>query len=156
MRIYFAYSGIDFSKYNITNVHLDYIQFTTKDGREFIIEATGELDISFSKTCIEGRFKGELEITDSASAKLKEDETVASILGDIDNSTFRIGLLDDEKDVGPNPIWKRMCVSIETGRIESNGKAALITGYAPFVLINNDGVIDASPLHHNNDRIVTM
>ena len=144
MRIYFTYSGIDFSKYNITNVHFDYIQFTAKDGREFIIEATGELDILFSRTCIDGRFKGELEITDSTSAKLKEGETIDSILGDIDMSTFRIGLLDDEKDVEPNPIWKRMRVSIETGRIEFKNKATFITSYAPFVLINNDGVISAS------------
>lgn len=150
MRIYFTYSGIDFSKYNITNVHFDYIQFTAKDGREFIIEATGELDISFNRTCIDGRFKGELEITDSASAKLKEGETIDSILGDIDMSTFRIGLLDDEKDVEPNPIWKRMRVSIETGRIESKNKATFITNYAPFVLINNDGAISASLSHCNS------
>ena len=144
MRIYFTYYGVDFSKYNISTVSFDYIQFATKDGREFIIEATGELDICFNRTIIDGRFKGNLEITDNASAQLKEGETITSILADMDKTTFRIGLLDDESDVGPNPIWKHMSVFIETGKIECDEDSST-SCFAPIKLklLNDNGVVSA-------------
>ena len=136
MRIYFTYYGADFSKYDISKVSFDYIQFTTKDGRNFIIEATGDLGICLEKTIIDGRFIGDLKITDKSSAQLKEGETIASILADMDHATFRIGLLDDESDVGPNPIWEHIEVFIETGTKH----------FTPIKVVNNNGVVSASSM----------
>ena len=140
MRIYFKYLGIDFSKYNITNVHFDYIQFTTKDGREFIIEATGELDIDFKITEIDGRFKGELEITDENSAQLKENEAVEDIFINMDKKTFRIGLLDDESDIGIDPIWKHLHVSVEFNPIPTTKAYHMVPCMSPFTITNLGGI----------------
>lgn len=141
MRIYFKYSGIDFSKYNITNVHnFDSIQFTTKDGREFIIEAIGKLDIDFKRTEIDGRFKGEFEITDKNSAQLKENETIEDIFVNMDKKTFRIGLLDDKSDIGIDPIWKHLHVSVEFNPIPSTKTYRMVPCMSPFTITNLGGV----------------
>ena len=139
MKTYFNYRGIDFSKYNINNVHFDFIQFTTKDGREFIIEATGELDIEFKRTEINGRFKGELEITDENSAQLKENESIEDIFTNMDKKTFRIGLLDDGSDIGIDPIWKHLRVSIEFNPISSTETYHMVPRMPPFTITNLGG-----------------
>jgi hypothetical protein len=97
MRLYFAYHGDNFRNYDIHDVAFDYIQFESQ-GKEYIIDCEGEVDISFDKKLITGRFKGEIYNIEPEEPMTQEE--LKEVILKMDTNTLKIGLFeeDDEPD----------------------------------------------------------
>jgi hypothetical protein len=106
MKLYFDYRG-SFRKYDLDEVAFDYIQFYSGD-TEYIIDTTGELDISFDSNSISGRFKGFTECLEP-EVKMSEEE-IADVILKMDTSTFKIGLFEEEDE----PDYDKLDIHILT------------------------------------------
>ena len=104
MKIYFTFKGNDFKNYSLENIVFDYIQFTS-NGKDYILETYGDLDISFEETKIDGRFKGEFEAHESK--KISERE-IKDAIANLDENTFEIGMFE----FGNEPDWNSLEVEI--------------------------------------------
>lgn len=106
MKMYFDYYGNNFREYNHEIAH-DYIQFTS-EGKEYIINLTGELDyiIDCEPTHITGRFKGDI-INIEPKGEMTQDEIKKAIFA-MDKSTFKFGLFEE----GDEPNYKKLDITI--------------------------------------------
>jgi len=104
MKIYFTFKGNNFKNYSLENIAFDYIQFTS-NGKDYILETYGDLDISFEDTKIDGRFKGEFEANEPK--KISEEE-IKYAIANLDENTFEIGMFE----FGDEPDWNNLEVKI--------------------------------------------
>lgn len=95
MRLYFAYHGDNFRNYDITEVAFDYIQFESQ-GKEYIIDTSGELDVSFDKNLITGRFKGEIYNIEPQEPMTQEQ--LKDVILKMDTNTLKIGLFEEDDE----------------------------------------------------------
>ena len=115
MIIYFDFKGEDLSQANLSNTYLDNFSFiNNKEG--YCIDLTGEVDFSFSKKEISGRFKGDFDLIISEETNLSKEDIINKIMN-MDKSSFEFNIFEEEIKYDSLDV----CIQINDNCLEIRG-----------------------------------
>ena len=118
MRLYFDYYG-NFPKYTNEDLAFGSIEFDT-NGKHYIVDVSGEVDYELTETHISGRIKGDYKQLVGLDEELLADKELVDAILDMDTSTFKFNLIEDEDGCETEPEFEKCEIEIHIGELGIN------------------------------------